>query len=63
MNKTACFNCTERTLGCHSTCQKYADYRLVIDKIAAKKEELYQQNNSNYFVTRTLRIKRELGLR
>lgn len=63
MNKTACFNCTERTLGCHSTCQKYADYRLVIDKIAAKKEELYQLNNSDYFVARTLRIKKGLGLR
>lgn len=28
----ACFNCTERHIGCHSECEKYKEYRKIRDE-------------------------------
>jgi hypothetical protein len=33
MNKAPCKNCPNRKVGCHSTCQKYLDFRKEVDKI------------------------------
>lgn len=33
-----CFNCTKRTVGCHSTCEEYK----------ATKEELYNEQKKTY---------------
>lgn len=32
-----CLNCTDRFLGCHSTCYKYLEYRSKLDKIKENK--------------------------
>ena len=37
--KTPCYGCTERRVGCHSSCEKYAQYRAWVDK---KHEEEYK---------------------
>ena len=31
--KTPCFNCKDRSLNCHSTCEKYTEYRRAIKEI------------------------------
>lgn len=33
MIDSGCKGCTERTLGCHSKCQRYAEYRKQIDRL------------------------------
>jgi hypothetical protein len=32
MVKPPCKNCTERSISCHSTCEKYLSYREQLDK-------------------------------
>lgn len=37
---TCCYNCSERTVGCHSKCEKYSNY---LDGLREYKEKVYEQ--------------------
>jgi hypothetical protein len=37
-----CFDCKERVLKCHSTCEKYKAYRQEVDAVNAKRDEKVQ---------------------
>lgn len=39
-----CKDCKDRKLGCHSTCQKYNDFRQAKDNIIAKKRIEYENS-------------------
>lgn len=32
--KSPCYECEDRVLGCHSSCEKYADFRKIWDNIS-----------------------------
>lgn len=47
MPSTPCKECQERFVGCHSTCEKYAQMRREIDELNAKKKK-YESERSAY---------------
>lgn len=36
--KASCYNCSNRKIGCHSTCEVYFEYKQRLAKIKEKKE-------------------------
>lgn len=36
--KCACKNCVKRSIGCHSRCQEYKEFRAEIDKLNSQKQ-------------------------
>ena len=58
-----CLNCENRKLGCHSSCEKYAEFKRNIDEnkklIRSQKEE--QNLFINYFFEAKERCKRKSG--
>lgn len=48
--KSPCKECEERKSGCHSTCEKYKEYRESIDHI--KNEKKKEAEINNYVKTR-----------
>lgn len=56
MAKNGCYECTERTINCHSTCEKYKKYKEELEKIAkVKRYEKLGTNNSWSFIPRRIR--------
>lgn len=45
MANNACYNCTERSLGCHGTCVRYAEFRSDRDKILHEKWMLNKEKD------------------
>lgn len=45
MANNACYNCTERSLGCHGTCVRYAEFRRDRDKILHEKWMLNKEKD------------------
>ena len=43
MIKSPCLNCPDRTIGCHSKCELYADFRARLDDLNNKKAETKNQ--------------------
>lgn len=41
--KSSCYGCTERHEGCHSSCEKYKEFRKMID---AKNEEAHKKKKA-----------------
>ena len=39
--KSPCKDCRFRSVGCHSVCKNYADYRADMDKAKAEREKHY----------------------
>ncbi len=39
-----CFQCSDRTMGCHGKCSKYSDYRSQID---AEKTKIQKKRNDD----------------
>lgn len=39
MIKSPCHKCKEREVGCHSTCEKYAEFRQRLDEINERERE------------------------
>ena len=37
--KAPCYNCKDRELGCHSSCNKYSEYRSLTEKARDKQKE------------------------
>ncbi len=44
----ACFNCTERQLGCHDTCPKYKEFRKNKDFERAERLKKMKEDNWAY---------------
>lgn len=42
MKNEACYNCTERCVGCHTNCEKYNRYRKQLEYIK-KQKKLYNE--------------------
>lgn len=63
-DKNNCYKCTERYVGCHGKCEKYASYRAEIEDKKENKLDLYNQYKRERFIKRNeLRIKAgEVGL-
>lgn len=40
---TCCMNCTDRQMGCHSTCEIYKEQKAQWDKIRAEEKERQKQ--------------------
>ena len=55
--RNACYNCTERHVGCHSTCEKYAEYQKELEK----GKKLYDEcrRNDIYEIKKACRYKGE----
>ena len=49
VRKSPCYKCEFRTVGCHSNCDKYKDWKSVIDNIAKKalKDRFFIDNRVN----------------
>ena len=54
MIDSGCKDCTERTLGCHSRCAKYAEYRKKIDLLNKYKRN--QKERESLEIQRTINI-------
>lgn len=55
-----CFGCEQRELGCHSTCERYGEFRKALDEYNAIIAEYNAREKMvvDYQVKRTERIKR-----
>ena len=63
MANNACYNCTERFLGCHGTCVRYKAFRRDRDKILhekyiqnKEKDELKRVRRKNMLGTHKVRV-------
>ncbi len=63
MANNACYNCTERFLGCHGTCARYRAFRHDRDKILREKyiqnkekDELKRVRRKNMLGTHKVRV-------
>ncbi len=45
--KCACQGCTKRSVGCHSTCEEYKQFRKSIDDVTSKEREDKLCNNES----------------
>lgn len=43
-----CQNCTDRCLNCHSTCEKYLEYKAEIQKKQDNKRQYFPVNDYTY---------------
>lgn len=64
---SSCINCTERVLGCHSSCERYASYKSKNEQIKSAKAKLYDnhitaKSTRNSTITNNSLAKRELYL-
>lgn len=59
---TSCFNCNERTLGCHSKCEKYLEYKAKLKERNAKARKAHDAN-SDYYRVRGNSYRKEVKLR
>ena len=57
-----CKGCEDRTIKCHSVCERYKAYREEIDRINSARRSNYG-DIVNYTVTRDAKIKRRLGIK
>lgn len=48
MAKFSCKGCTERHVGCHSTCEKYITEKAENDRLREKEHELKKQCQADY---------------
>lgn len=48
MAKFSCKGCTERHVGCHSTCEKYITEKAENDRLREKEHELKKQYQADY---------------
>lgn len=53
--KNSCYECTERVIGCHGWCSKYAKFREDLEQM--KKEKQDNVNYGKYYVNAKLRMK------
>ena len=53
----ACLGCTERRVGCHSGCEKYAAFREHIDSVNAAKR--HENEAEGYFYEKDAKKRRE----
>lgn len=51
--KSGCYGCTDRTIGCHSSCEKYLKYR----------EEIQKYNEAKRLIDSTYTIHKYKGKR
>lgn len=56
MIKCECKGCTERTVGCHSTCEKYKRFKEQNDEIREKK--IKAKSEEYYHIRQVLKRKR-----
>lgn len=45
MNNNGCKDCTDRQIGCHSTCERYKAFREQLDKINEQKKADKMRHN------------------
>lgn len=55
-----CKGCSEREIGCHGSCEKYSEYRDVVNDI--RKKQLEEQKYVNYTAVRKERLLLRCGL-
>ena len=60
MNKVPCLHCEHRDLTCHMGCEKYLQYRKIIDN--AKESKVYENNIINYEICNIYKMKRARNL-
>ena len=53
--KNSCYECTERVIGCHGWCPKYAKFREDLEQIKREKQD--NVNYGKYYVNAKLRMK------
>ena len=46
--KSTCKNCDKRSIGCHTTCKEYIEFREELDKIKAIKDETYRGTYNSF---------------
>ena len=54
MTKQPCRNCTDRVVGCHSTCKKYKDWK---KEDQERKDIIYKNKNKEKFYRSTATTK------
>lgn len=59
MIKAPCKNCDSRFVGCHSKCEKYLEYKSVIDNVREKR--LQQTEIDRTFVDHYKRLNKRLS--
>jgi hypothetical protein len=43
---SVCYKCTERAVGCHTTCEKYISEQKTNEKRTAERRKLYEQESA-----------------
>jgi len=51
-----CLNCQERVLGCHSECEKYAEYKKELAEFKEKRNKVIYNEMDNYKYERHTRF-------
>ena len=48
MIKVPCKGCTDRVMKCHSTCERYKEYRAALEKLGEKAQKTREINDAHY---------------
>lgn len=56
----SCRDCADRKVGCHSTCEKYKQFRAKLDEINEKR---HKENDVNNYSWELIRRNRERGIK
>ena len=64
--KSPCLNCPDRTIGCHSTCEKYIEFQKVhaeekAKAFEARREEAEYWSMRNQSKHRAIQVKKDYG--
>ena len=62
MKKTPCMGCSNRELGCHGNCEKYAEYRNECIDISRKRRE-HNRQFGNKWVDKSYKLSKYSPLR
>lgn len=60
MNKPPCLNCEDRTIYCHDRCEKYQNYRKIIDK--SKEDRAKELDATGYTVKNIYKFRKARNL-
>lgn len=58
MIESPCLGCTDRAVGCHSRCDKYAAYRAEVDKVHAEKIKRRDNDYVDYSLRKISKMQR-----
>lgn len=56
--KNPCYGCEDRELGCHSSCEKYAEFKIKLDEFRSGRDTQLYLDKMKYWGARRSNIKK-----